>query len=73
MRGSWYLIRRFSLTGNRKATTMIAARLKCDFREFAENFDYTIFTYKTALEAIDDHRNTPYFAARFGGGLLRNR
>ena len=43
--------------------------LSGDFRKYVENFDFSIFTFKTAHEAIDDHRNTPYFAARFGGGL----
>ncbi|MBK7491756.1 MAG: hypothetical protein IPI17_06935 [Nitrosomonas sp.] len=36
---------------------------------FINSFDFGIFTFKTALEAIDEHRNTPYFVGRFGGGL----
>ena len=43
--------------------------LKGDFETFVNSFDFEIFTFKTALEAIDEHRNTPYFAGRFGGGL----
>ena len=38
-------------------------------RTYVSNFDFSIFTFKTALEAIDEHRQTPYYSARFGGGL----
>ena len=31
--------------------------------------DFSRFTFKTALETIDEHRQTPHHAARFGGGL----
>jgi hypothetical protein len=40
-----------------------------DFLAYVEKFDFTIFTFRTALEAIDEHRHTPYHATRFGGGL----
>ena len=40
-----------------------------EFRTYVENFDYSIFSAKTLLEIIDDHRTTPYFVPRFGGGL----
>jgi len=33
------------------------------------SFDYSIFKNATILEIIDQHRQTPYFASRFGGGL----
>ena len=39
------------------------------FETFVNSFDFGIFTFKTALEAIDEHRGTPYYAGRFGGGL----
>jgi hypothetical protein len=39
------------------------------FLEYVQEFDFSIFTFKTALEAIDEHRHTPYYAGRFGGGL----
>jgi len=36
---------------------------------YAEKFDLSIFGAKTALQLVDDHRQTPFHAARFGGGL----
>lgn len=43
--------------------------LEGEFREYVQDFDFSIFTFTPALEAIDQHRRTPYHAARFGGGL----
>jgi C-terminal domain 6 of the ABC-three component (ABC-3C) systems len=43
--------------------------LEGEFKDFVDAFDFEIFTFKTALDAIDEHRNTPYHASRFGGGL----
>jgi hypothetical protein len=43
--------------------------LQGTFLAYVEAFDFSIFTFKTALEAIDEHRRTPYHIARFGGGL----
>ena len=40
-----------------------------EFAKFVQSADFWSFTFKTALEAIDEHRHTPYHAARFGGGL----
>jgi hypothetical protein len=39
------------------------------FKDYTNNFDFSIFTQKIALDIIDDHKMTPYHAARFGGGL----
>ena len=50
-------------------TSTATIKLEGDFRAYAESFDYSVFTFKTALEIIDEHRNTPYYAYRFGGGL----
>lgn len=36
---------------------------------YVDNFDFTIFDFKEALEIIDGHRTSKYFATRFGGGL----
>ena len=43
--------------------------LEGEFKNFVDTFNFETFTFKTALETIDEHRNTPYHAARFGGGL----
>ena len=39
------------------------------FLDYVNDFDFRVFTFKTTLSLINDHRNTPYFAFRFGGGL----
>ncbi len=46
-----------------------AVPLEGDFEKYFEKFDFSIFDAKTGPELVDDHRQTPYFAARFGGGL----
>jgi hypothetical protein len=54
------------------ATTITKTKsipLEGPFLDYVEKFDFSIFTFKTALEAIDEHSHTPYHAARFGGGL----
>ena len=40
-----------------------------DFEKHVQACDFSRFTFKTLLEVIDEHRLTPYYAARFGGGL----
>jgi len=39
------------------------------FADYVSKFNFSTFTFKTLLEVIDEHRKTPYHAARFGGGL----
>lgn len=39
------------------------------FKRYVETFDFSIFATRSMLEVIDDHRVTPYYAVRFGGGL----
>lgn len=50
-------------------TSTMTIALDGAFRTYVDDFDFSIFGFKTALEILDDHRNTPYHAARFGGGL----
>ncbi|MBC7622043.1 MAG: hypothetical protein H7232_01490 [Aeromicrobium sp.] len=38
-------------------------------RAHVDSFDFSIFSSKTGVKLVDDHRSTPYHAARFGGGL----
>ncbi|MBU2360490.1 MAG: hypothetical protein KKB02_16430 [Alphaproteobacteria bacterium] len=40
-----------------------------EFADFFAKVDFSIFQYKPRHEVIDDHRKTPYFVIRFGGGL----
>jgi hypothetical protein len=37
--------------------------------DYFEKFDFSIFGYKPVVELIEQHRTTPYFVLRFGGGL----
>jgi hypothetical protein len=43
--------------------------LQADLQAYVESFDFGIFKYKPSLEVIEEHRSTPYFVTRFGGGL----
>lgn len=52
-----------------KITSTETIKLEGDFRAYCEEYDYSSFNYKNPLEVIDEHRLTPYFPARFGGGL----
>ncbi|MBO6725515.1 MAG: hypothetical protein JJ911_07635 [Rhizobiaceae bacterium] len=40
-----------------------------DFAKFVDGIDFSIFQYKPRHEVIEDHRHTPYYVIRFGGGL----
>ncbi len=50
-------------------TSTQTIRLDGAFRAHCEKYDYRSFTYKNPLEVINEHRLTPYFPTRFGGGL----
>lgn len=43
--------------------------LEGDFATYVNEFPFAIFTMRTTLEVIDEHRTTPYYVTRFGGGL----
>jgi hypothetical protein len=43
--------------------------LEADLLAYVNGFDFSIFDAKTSLQLVEDHRKTPSFAARFGGGL----
>lgn len=50
-------------------TTTKIITLDGRFLEFVDKVDFSIFEYKPILEVIEEHRATPYFYQRFGGGL----
>lgn len=52
-----------------KITATEAVKLEGELLKYFDGFDFSIFDYKDGLELTDDHRKSPYFAARFGGGL----
>jgi len=56
-------------TFRQKITDEQEILLEGEFLAYVQAFDFSIFDSKTALEIVDDHRQSPYHAARFGGGL----
>lgn len=53
----------------KKITSTQDVKLEDTFRDYAEYFDYSIFTSKKSLDVITDHNTTPFYTGRFGGGL----
>lgn len=49
--------------------TSTKIELTGDFAAYVEKFDFSIFRAITPRELIDEHRKTPFFISRFGGGL----
>ena len=47
--------------------------LEGDLLAHVEAFDFSVFAYIEPLVLIEGHRNSPYHARRFGGGLQRPR
>lgn len=54
---------------SKSITTTEVIHLKGAFADFVDLVDFSIFQYKPRHEVIDDHRKTPYYVIRFGGGL----
>jgi len=52
-----------------KITSTGEVNLTGDFQGYVENFDFSIFKVAAPLSIIEQHRKTPYFIQRFGGGL----
>lgn len=52
-----------------KITSKREILLENGLREHVEKFDFGIVTAASPLTIIDDHRGTPYYVYRFGGGL----
>ena len=64
-----YVIDNWEKCCAKQITSTQSILLSGAFADYVSTFDYSIFKQKTALEIIDQHRKTPYFASRFGGGL----
>jgi len=64
-----YVINEWDDKCSKVITSTQTIELNDDFAKYVNAFDFSIFTFKPALEIIDEHRQTPYHAARFGGGL----
>lgn len=52
-----------------KIGTGIRAPLQGDLLEYFDGFDFSIFEERTGVELIEEHAQTVFYAARFGGGL----
>lgn len=52
-----------------KITETEEVKLEGAFLAYVEAFDFSIFDRKDPLQIIEEHRQCPYHAARFGGGL----
>lgn len=50
-------------------TTKQTIELNGNFARFIDDVDFSIFQYKPRHEVIEDHKKTPYYVIRFGGGL----
>ena len=50
-------------------TTTQTVALEGNFAVFVDKIDFSIFQYKPRHEVIEDHRKTPHYVIRFGGGL----
>ena len=63
------LIRRWDDWCASKITSNGVIPLSGPFRDHVGSFDFRAFAFKPTLELINEHQGTPYYAARFGGGL----
>lgn len=44
-------------------------KLEGNFKKYFEKFDFSIFDSKDPLDLVTEHKQTPFHAVRFGGGL----
>lgn len=52
-----------------KITSTQSVLLEGEFAKYVDEFDFSIFKPLSTREVIEQHRQSPYFLARFGGGL----
>lgn len=52
-----------------KITSTQSIPLEGSFAQYVDQFDFSIFKPKALREVIEQHRKSPYFIPRFGGGL----
>ncbi len=63
------LYKAWEKTVSTKITSTQTVELAGDFKAFVDAFDFTIFEAAAPLKILEQHRSTPYFPQRFGGGL----
>lgn len=64
-----YVIKNWDKQCSEKITQKQTIAFAGAFRSYVEAFDFSIFSFRTLLEVIDEHRSTSYHVIRFGGGL----
>ncbi|MDD1505887.1 restriction endonuclease [Lysinibacillus sp. CNPSo 3705] len=47
--------------------------LEGEFKKYVQDFDFSIISFLEPLELIEQHRQTPYYITRFGGGFTKFR
>jgi hypothetical protein len=63
------LIANWDKSVKEKITSTLAVPLDAALLAYVNAFDFSIFEAKTSLQLVEDHRASPVYAARFGGGL----
>ncbi|MDP9702409.1 hypothetical protein J2T16_005387 [Paenibacillus intestini] len=56
-----------------KITDTEIVELTGNFKVYVEQFDFSVVGFLDPLEVIEQHRKTPYYAPRFGGGFNKFR
>lgn len=54
---------------SKSITSTKEIKLEGVFASFVSSFDFSIFKYKPVNDVVEEHRETPYYSIRFGGGL----
>jgi len=63
------LIAAWAKSVENEITSTQAVKLEGKFADYVDKFDFTIFKSLAPREVIEQHRSSPYFVPRFGGGL----
>ena len=64
-----YVIKHWDDHCSTEITSKQTISLVGEFKEYVDNFDFSIFSDTSILSIIDAHKTTSYHAIRFGGGL----
>jgi hypothetical protein len=54
---------------SKSITSTKEIKLEGEFESYVSSFDFSIFKYKPVNDVVEEHRGTPYYSIRFGGGL----
>lgn len=65
------LIKEWDTKCKNKITSTESVELSNELKAYIESIDFSIFKSLDPQELIEQHKQTRYFAARFGGGLQR--